>query len=201
MLCTEVLGNLNDPSYEILLRRRLGGSFTVDAVVLDWDEARRRVLRTSTEGGVDVGIRLGEAGLSQGLADGDVLGTLDAGAGGRPVVVAVRLRSAEVLQVEVPLDEASALAHAAWEIGNMHAPLFRGDRLPGAIQLLTPFTPPLERVLGRIPGVAVSRVQRSLEPSRRFSTSIVDVMVRRAPDLKIVRKPAAAPARTSGGVG
>ena len=192
MLFTEVMGNLNDPSYEILLRRRLGGSFTVDAVVLDWDEARRRVLRTSTEGGVDVGI---------GLADGDVLGTLDAGAGGRPVVVAVRLRSAEVLQVEVPLDEASALAHAAWEIGNMHAPLFRGDRVPGAIQLLTPFTPPLERVLGRIPGVAVSRVQRSLEPSRRFSTSIVDVMVRRAPDLKIVRKPAAAPARTSGGVG
>ena len=192
LLCTEIQGNLNDPSYEILLRRRLGGSFAVDAVVLDWDQTRRRVMRVSSERGRDVGVRLGDAGLERGLADGDVLGTLDAGPGDRPTVLVVRLRSAKVLQVEVDLADAFALAYVAWEIGNMHAPLFRGDELPDAIQLLTPHTEPLERVLGRIPGARVHTVERALEPSRRFSTSIVDVMVRRAPDLKVVRRPAAA---------
>lgn len=190
MLCTEVLGNLNDPSYEILLRRRLGGSFTVDAVVLDWDEARRRVMRATTEGGIDVGVRLGDAGLATGLADGDVLGAVEAGPGGLPTVVAVRLRSAEVLKVEVPAGNADAIARTAWEIGNMHAPLFHGDAVPGALVLLTPCNQPLERVLAGIDGIRVTRERATLEPAARFRTRVVDVMVRRAPDMKVVRRPA-----------
>lgn len=201
VLCTDIQGNLNDPSFEIMLRQRLGGSFTVDAVVLDWDETRRRVLRATTEQGRDVGIRLGDAGLTRGLADGDVLGTVDDSFDGRPVVVAVRLRSAEVLQVEIPLDAPQALAQTAWEVGNMHAPLFHGDAVPDALQLLTPDSGPLRRVLSGIPGVRVQSVRRTLEPSARFSTRIVDVLVRRAPDMKIVRKPALATAHDANGDG
>ena len=190
MLCTQIEGNLNDPSFSIALRRRLGGDYAVDTVALDWDETRRRVLRVTSEGGLDVGIRLGDAGLSRGLADGDMLGVVDEGRDGRPLVVVVRLRSAEVLQIEIDHTDALALAHAAWEIGNMHAPLFRGDELPDTIQLLTPRTAPLERVLARISGVRLSVVQRSLDQARRFTTASLDTVVRRAPDLKVIRRKA-----------
>lgn len=190
MLCTQIEGNLNDPSFEIALRRRLGGDFAVDAVTLDWDETRRRVLRVTSESGLDVGIRLGDAGLSRGLADGDVLGVRESGSDGRPAVVVVRLRSAEVLQVELDRGDVLALAHAAWEIGNMHAPLFRGDELPGTVQLLTPRTLPLERVLVRIPGVRLSTAQRTLDQARRFTAASFDTVVRCAPDLKVIRRSA-----------
>ena len=49
MLCTHIEGNLNDPSFELALRRRLGGAFTTDEVLLDWDECRRRVIRKVSE--------------------------------------------------------------------------------------------------------------------------------------------------------
>ena len=51
----------------------------------------------------------------------------DSRSGVVPVEVVVRLRSAEVYLVEVDRMDPIALAHACWEIGNMHAPLFRGD--------------------------------------------------------------------------
>ena len=35
LVATERLGNLNDPSYELLLRRELGGVFEVDELLLD----------------------------------------------------------------------------------------------------------------------------------------------------------------------
>lgn len=35
LVSTTCLGNLNDPSYELLLRRKLGGVFEVDELLLD----------------------------------------------------------------------------------------------------------------------------------------------------------------------
>lgn len=255
--CAEVLGNLNDPSFEIVLRQRLGGAFVADYVVLDGSEACSPGLRMVSEGGIEVDVRIADgtvgdgtgvsrggeagrdrppslipgvaaatgaipnataaagsatvpvsAGVSVGvgdvaaqapwqtsgpaaLLDGDVLGTLPAGADGcRATALVVRLRSAEVLQIEATLDDPPALARLAWEVGNMHAPLFRGNEIPGALQLLTPCNPVLERVLAGISGVRVTHAHRELDPARRFSTRIAEVMVQRAPDLKIVRRPA-----------
>mgnify|MGYP000553266284 CR=1 FL=1 len=44
LVATERLGNLNDPSYELLLRRELGGVFEVDELLLDWDQLMRACL-------------------------------------------------------------------------------------------------------------------------------------------------------------
>lgn len=79
------------------------------------------------------------------LADGDVL-TIDR-SGMVPVVVVVRLRSAEVYLVEVDRMDPIALAHACWEIGNMHAPLFRGDSDEHTVRMYTPVQPVLGRML------------------------------------------------------
>ena len=182
---TACLGNLNDPSYELLLRRELGGVFEADELLLDWDQADARTFVGVTELGRTVDIRLGVVDDDR-LADGDVL-VIDR-SGTVPVAVVVRLRSAEVYLVEVDRMDPIALAHVCWEIGNMHAPLFRGDSDEHTVRMYTPLQPVLGRMLRGIEGARVSIVSRELDAGRRFASSAADVVVSMAPDFTIVKK-------------
>ncbi len=183
LVSTTCLGNLNDPSYELLLRRELGGVFEVDELLLDWDQADARTFVGVTELGRTVVVRLASDGGR--LADGDVL-AIDR-LGMAPVAVVVRLRSAEVYLVEVDRMDPIALAHACWEIGNMHAPLFRGDSDEHTVRMYTPVQPVLGRMLRGVEGVRLSVVTRELDASRRFASSAADVVVSMAPDFTIVK--------------
>lgn len=185
LVSTTCLGNLNDPSYELLLRRELGGVFEVDELLLDWDQADARTFVGVTELGRTVDIRLGAADGDR-LADGDAL-VIDR-SGMVPVVVVVRLRSAEVYLVEVDRMDSIALAHACWEIGNMHAPLFRGDSDEHTVRMYTPVQPVLGRMLRGVEGVRLSVVTRELDADRRFASSAADAVVSMAPDFTIVKK-------------
>lgn len=183
LVSTTCLGNLNDPSYELLLRRELGGVFEVDELLLDWDQADARTFVGVTELGRTVDVRLASDGGR--LADGDVL-AIDR-LGMAPVAVVVRLRSAEVYLVEVDRMDPIAPAHACWEIGNMHAPLFRGDSDEHTVRMYTPVQPVLGRMLRGVEGVRLSVVTRELNASRRFASSAADVVVSMAPDFTIVK--------------
>lgn len=183
LVSTTCLGNLNDPSYELLLRRELGGVFEVDELLLDWDQADARTFVGVTELGRTVDVRLASDGGR--LADGDVLAIDHLGMA--PVAVVVRLRSAEVYLVEVDRMDPIALAHACWEIGNMHAPLFRGDSDEHTVRMYTPVQPVLGRMLRGVEGVRLSVVTRELDASRRFASSAADVVVSMAPDFTIVK--------------
>lgn len=185
LVATERLGNLNDPSYELLLRRELGGVFEVDELLLDWDQADVCEFVGVTELGRTVNARL-DATDGERLADGDVLAVDRTGT--VPVVVVVRLRSAEVYLVELDRMDPIVLAHACWEIGNMHAPLFRGDSDEHTVRMYTPVQPVLGRMLRGVEGVRLSVVTRELDASRRFASSAADVVVSMAPDFTIVKK-------------
>lgn len=185
LVSTTCLGNLNDPSYELLLRRKLGGIFEIDELLLDWDQADARLFVGVTELGRTVDVRLDTADGGR-LADGDVLAVDRMGA--VPVAVVVRLRSAKVYLVEVDRMDPIVLAHACWEIGNMHAPLFRGDSDDHTVRMYTPVQPVLGRMLRGIEGVRLSMVTRALDASRRFASSAADVVVSMAPDFTIVKK-------------
>lgn len=185
LVSTACLGNLNDPSYELLLRRELGGVFEVDELLFDWDQADVCAFVGVTELGRTVDVRLDTADGGR-LVDGDVLAVDHTGA--VPVAVVVRLRSAEVYLVEVDRMDPIALAHACWEIGNMHAPLFRGNSDEHTVRMYTPVQPVLGRMLRGVEGVRLSRVIRELDSDRRFASSAADAVVSMAPDFTIVKK-------------
>ena len=184
LVSTACLGNLNDPSYELLLRRELGGVFETDELPLDWDQTDAHAFVGVAELGRTVDVRL-NAGDGR-LADGDVL-AIDR-SDTVPVAVVVRLRSAEVYLVEVDRMDPIALAHVCWEIGNMHAPLFRGDSDEHTVRMYTPLQPVLGRMLRGIEGARISIVSRELDAGRRFASSAADVVVSMAPDFTIVKK-------------
>ena len=188
MLCSTVLGNLNDPSYELVLRRELGGVFETDELMLDWDETAARTLHAATVRGRAVELRFdtddaGGSGDGGRLADGDVIGIDRVGA--VPWVVVVRLRSTEAYLVEVDRMDPIALAHVCWEIGNMHAPLFRGASDDHTVRLLTPAMPIVDRMVAGIPGVRLTRIHVELDPAMRFTSAAADVVVGFAPDFNI----------------
>lgn len=185
LVSTTCLGNLNDPSYELLLRRELGGVFEADELLLDWDQADVCAFAGVTELGCTIDVRL-DATDGGRLADGDVLAVDRSGV--VPVAVVVRLRSAEVYLVEVDRMDPIALAHACWEIGNMHAPLFRGDSDEYTVRMYTPVQPVLGRMLRGVEGVRLSTVTRELDSDRRFASSAADAVVSMAPDFTIVKK-------------
>ena len=185
LVSTTCLGNLNDPSYELLLRRKLGSVFEVDELLLDWDQADVCAFVGVTELGRTVDVRLDTADGGR-LVDGDVLAVDHTGAA--PVAGVVRLRTAEVYLVEVDRMDPIALAHACWEIGNMHAPLFRGDSDEHTVRMYTPVQPVLGRMLRGVEGVRLSRVIRELDSDRRFASSAADAVVSMAPDFTIVKK-------------
>ena len=184
LVSTACLGNLNDPSYELLLRRELGGVFETDELLLDWDQTDARAFVGVTELGRTVDVRLNAS--DDRLADGDVLAVDRAGT--VPVAVVVRLRRAEVYLVEVDRMDPIALAHVCWEIGNMHAPLFRGDSDEHTVRMYTPLQLVLGRMLRAIEGARISVVSRELDAGRRFASSAADVVVSMAPDFTIVKK-------------
>lgn len=184
LVSTTCLGNLNDPSYELLLRRELGGVFETDELPLDWDQTDARAFVGVTELGRTVDTRLDVVDGDR-LADGDVL-AIDR-SGTVPVAVVVRLRSAEVYLVEVDRMDPIALAHVCWEIGNMHAPLFRGDSDEHTVRMYTPLQPVLGRMLRGIEGARISIVSRELDAGRRFASSAADIVVSMAPDFTIVK--------------
>lgn len=184
LVSTACLGNLNDPSYELLLRRELGGVFETDELPLDWDQADVRAFVGTTELGRTIDVRLDTADGGR-LADGDVLAIDRSGV--VSVAVVVRLRSAEVYLVEVDRMDPIALAHACWEIGNMHAPLFRGDSDDHTVRMYTPVQPILGRMLRGIEGARISIVSRELDAGRRFASSAADIVVSMAPDFTIVK--------------
>lgn len=186
LVSTAVLGNLHDPSYELLLRRELGGVFETDELILDWDQADAPSFVGLTELGRAIEIRRDASAAGERLTDGDVLATERSGV--MPIAVVVRLRSAEVYLVEVDRMDPVALAHACWEIGNMHAPLFRGDSDDHTVRILTPVQPVLGRMLRGIEGVRLSTVMRELHADRRFTSGAADVVVSMASDFKIVKK-------------
>lgn len=185
LVSTTCLGNLNDPSYELLLRQELGGVFEVDELLLDWDQADTRLFVGVTELGRTVNARL-DATDGERLADGDVLAVDRTGT--VPVVVVVRLRSAEVYLVEADRMDPIVLAHACWEIGNMHAPLFRGESDDHTVRMYTPVQPVLGRMLRGVEGARISIVSYELDAGRRFASSAADVVVSMAPDFTIVKK-------------
>lgn len=199
MRCAEIPGNVNDPSFEIPLRRRLGGAFILDEVVVDATTRQTGPVRLTSEAGLEFEVDPGTVatadgdGRADGLLDGDVLATFPS-TGVRPArVVAVRLRSAEVLRISVAPQNPAAVARVCWEVGNMHAPLFDGTEEAGhdtgaGIVLLTPVNPVLERMLRSIPGARVETAEAELDPSRRFTSTAADAVVGLATDFTIVRR-------------
>lgn len=166
MLSEKVIGNVSDAALMGELEGRLGPGLTVDHVDFDWHEAYKRLHRKTSEGGRDVGMRLGDWVLTRGIAQGDILGVDESGEA--PVLLVANLMPTSCLVVDVDPGHVPMLARVGWEVGNTHTPLFYGE---GELELVCEHTEPVERLLRGLHGVEVRVEERVLDPARRVSSA------------------------------
>lgn len=127
----------------------------LDTVSLQWFEADRRIIRTTTTGGREIAFRLLKEG--QRLHHEDVV-YLD-----KQLAIVVQIEPSEVM-VLAP-QTLPEMARACYEIGNKHTPLFLDGN-----ELLLPFDKPLFEWL-QTAGFAPTRQQRRLSEQLRANSA------------------------------
>jgi urease accessory protein len=129
-----------------------------DYLDIEWYNTRKKIDRRNSRSGADVGIRMGEALFSRGWRQGDVAYADD------KTLLIVAIMPCLCLSVK-PALEPLALISLGYEIGNRHAPLFRGDS-PG--EYLLPFDEPMRAMLEHS-GCAVLEREARLLPENRVA--------------------------------
>ncbi len=128
----------------------------LDTVSLQWFEADRRIIRTTTTGGREIAFRLLKEG--QRLHHEDVV-YLD-----KQLAIVVQIEPSEVM-VLAP-QTLPEMARACYEIGNKHTPLFLDGN-----ELLLPFDKPLFEWL-QAAGFTPTRQQRRLSDQLRANSAL-----------------------------
>ena len=154
MICEKILGMLDELD--------VAGK-TVEYVEIEWHEAFKKIHKKTTDTGREVGIRMDDSVLTEGLYDGKVI-YMDDG-----LVIAVHTPPCEVIRVTVKPDHRFMAAKVCYEIGNRHAPLFYGE---DEYTFITPYNEPMLQMLSGLHGVEAEKEMRKLAFDRRVSASV-----------------------------
>ena len=141
MIILSIAGKLADLDHHHGVRE-----FTIERVVLSWDELHKRLIRTTTDVGRDIGIQLDSGHLHP----GDILLREEH----HLIVVDVKEESVLI----IPVGNMKEMGLAAHAVGNMHAPI--------QIQqdcVITPFNSVLQDQLRKL-GLAPVKEDKAFVP-------------------------------------
>ena len=156
MICEKILGMLDELD--------VAGK-TVEYVEIEWHEAFKKIHKKTTDTGREVGIRMDDSVLTEGLYEGKVI-YMDDG-----LVIAVHTPPCEVIRVTVKPDHRFMAAKVCYEIGNRHAPLFYGE---DEYTFITPYNEPMLQMLSGLHGVEAKKEMRKLAFDKRVSASVLN---------------------------
>jgi urease accessory protein len=154
MICEKILGTLDQ--LDVAGKK-------VEYVDIEWHEAFKKIHKKTTNAGREIGIRLDDPVLTEGLYEGKVIYLDDS------LVIAVHTPPCEVIRVTVDPDHRFMAAKVCYEIGNRHAPLFYGEE---EYTFITPYNEPMLRMLSGLHGVKAEKEVRKLAFDRRISASV-----------------------------
>lgn len=154
IICEQVLGNLSEERFQ---------GATADYVEIEWHEAYKRIHQKATQGGREIGVRLGPDILVKGLRQGDVLWQ----EGNQ--VIAVDVPACEVIVIRVDAHHPHMAHKVCYEIGNKHAALLWGE---AEGEFITPYNEPTLRLLEKLHGVSVRRDVQKLDFDRAISATV-----------------------------
>lgn len=153
MLCEKILGKLNefDTSGKV-----------IEYIDIEWHEAFKRIHKNITNTGRQVGIRLDDSVLVNGLYENDVIYNSD------DLIVVVHTPPCDIIKVSIDKEHLLMVAKVCYEIGNRHAPLFFEDELT----FITPYNEPMLLMLRKFHGVTAEKICMKLEFDKRISATV-----------------------------
>ena len=154
MICEKILGTVDT----LDLRGK-----KLEYVDIEWHEAFKKIHKKKTDGVREIGIRMDDSVLTEGLKEGDVIWMED------DLAIVVHTPPCPVILISVREDHPQAAAKVCYEIGNRHAPLFFGS---APLSFVTPDNEPMYQMLSKIHGVALERKVMPLDFGKKISASI-----------------------------
>jgi urease accessory protein len=154
MLCEKILGKVSDEQFEGL---------RVDYVDIEWHEAFSRLHRKVSAEGEDVGIRMGNDILKDGLNQDDVLYADE------EKVIAVNIPPCEAIRATVRKDHPRQIAKLCYEVGNTHTTMFRGE---DDFTFYTPYHEALLEKILQIHGVSAEKIVTKFDFEKSLSSTI-----------------------------
>lgn len=151
MLCEKIIGSINDDKFK---------EYKKDYVNIEWHDAFKKIHKTVTDSGVEVGIKLDDSILTRGLRDGDILGIENDTA----VVVNIK----ECIWLVVTVEDSQLIPKVCYEIGNRHATLIGGKTHN---EFITIFDEPMKHMLEHL-GVKAEPKMMKIDFDKRISASI-----------------------------
>jgi len=151
MLVEKVIGNINDEQFK---------NKNIDYVDIEWHEAFKKLHKKTSQGGIEVGIKLDNDILTRGLRQGDIL------AMNEDNIIAVNIPKDKALVVKV--DDTHLVPKVCYEIGNRHATLFEGSNHN---EFITIYSEPMKEMLEKI-GANVSIEEVQFDFDKSISSSI-----------------------------
>ena len=151
MLVEKVIGNINDERFK---------NKNVDYVDIEWHEAFKKLHKKTSQGGIEVGIKLDNDILTRGLRQGDIL------AMNEDNIIAVNIPKDKALVVKV--DDTHLVPKVCYEIGNRHATLFEGNNHN---EFITIYSEPMKEMLEKI-GANVTVEDVQFDFNKSISSSI-----------------------------
>ena len=122
---------------------------TIDCLLFEWYEARKRLLRKTTESGKEISIKF--LNKNPELTEGDILFADET------AIIAVSILPCDCIVVQPK--NMFEMASVCYEIGNKHLPLFYE-----ADQLLVPFENPLYKLLSAQGYTILKEKRKLLQP-------------------------------------
>ena len=154
MIAEKIIGNIRDAEFK---------ECSVDYVEIEWYDAFKKIHRKTTQKGRDMGMSFDDGILTRGLMPGNVIYREG------NEIVAVKLLPCQVLVVKTDHAHPQMSHKVCYEIGNRHAALFWGEE---ENSFITPYTEPLEKLLGGLHGVTVEKKQMVLPFDRKISSMV-----------------------------
>jgi len=151
MLVEKVIGNINDEQFK---------NKNIDYVDIEWHEAFKKLHKKTSQGGIEVGIKLDNDILTRGLRQGDILSMNEDN------IIAVNIPKDKALVVKV--DDTHLVPKVCYEIGNRHATLFEGSNHN---EFITIYSEPMKEMLEKI-GANVSIEEVQFDFDKSISSSI-----------------------------
>lgn len=154
MLCEKKSGKLKDHNCT---------GKTVEYVDIEWHEAFKKIHRKATDKGREIGIRMDDSILTDGLFQNDVIYEDES------LIIAVNTPPCEVIEISFIPGHEFQQAKVCYEIGNRHAPLFWGKK-EGTF--ITVYNEPMMVMLSKIHGVITEKKIEKLDFCSRISASV-----------------------------
>lgn len=153
MICTKILGNID--SFDPAGRR-------VETVDIEWSDANKKIHRCVTSSGEEIGIRMDDTVLTRGLYEGDVIYE------DPERIIVVNTPPCQIIDIRIDNKYPAQIAKVCYEIGNRHAPLFRGE---DNFQYIVPYDEPMLAMLKKIPHADAEVRTEKLNFLKKISTS------------------------------